>query len=281
MKENPTDSTSDIKHRLVVPIQTRGNIGKSTEAISRCEWMLQRGIAWAGYDLDRYNRTFSTTYPDLVQFIDPGDEPEGAVISVLRKVTHSPVTMIDPSAHQDRAILEALRKVNFAELATGAQARLTVLIFPIDETSDMDDIAATVEALNSLADWVVVRNPAKIRGTKFFDGSELDKMLQGLGAAKLEIPPLLSDTRNHLRAQEIRLGRSLSPAEAIKNRELKIDLLHRMILEDWLRSAFARFDGIAGHLVPTSAAKLIEKTKEPAKQPRSRRGATVNLTNIL
>ena len=134
MKNDRTDSTSEIKHRLVVPIQTRGNIGKSTEAVARCEWMLQRGVTWAGYDLDRFNRTLSTTYPHSVQFLDPGDEPESAIITVLRRITHAEVTIIDPSAHLDRAMLDALRKVNFAEVAKGAQARLTVLVFPIDES---------------------------------------------------------------------------------------------------------------------------------------------------
>ena len=68
-------STSEIRHRLVVLIQTRGNIGKSTEAIARCEWMNLRNIAWEGYDLDAFNRTLSTTYPDTVIFVNPTQEP--------------------------------------------------------------------------------------------------------------------------------------------------------------------------------------------------------------
>src|SRR4030095_9629484 len=273
MKDAPTNSTTEIKHRLVVPIQTRGNIGKSTEAIARCEWMTQRGVNWAGSDLDRFNRTLSTTYPGSVLYIDPGEEPESAVISVLRRVTHSDVTVIDPSAHLDRAILEALRKVHFAEIAREAQARLTVLIFPLDEVSDMDDIAQTVDVLGSAADWIVVRNPARIRGTKFFDGSELEASLGGLGAAFLEIPPLLSDTRNHLRALEIRHGRAFSPAEALKNRELEIDLLHRMILEECLKEMFRRFDAIAHHLLPTAAANAISTTPIAEDRKARKRGA--------
>lgn len=281
MKNDPTDSTSEVKHRLVIPIQTRGNIGKSTEAVARCEWMLQRGVTWAGYDLDRFNRTLSTTYPHSVQFLEPGEEPESAVIAVFRKITHSEVTVIDPSAHLDRAILDALRKVNFAEVARGVQARLTVLVFPIDEVSDMDDIARTVDVLKSDADWVVVRNPTKIRGTKFFDGGELESSLRGFGAAFLEIPALLSDTRNHLRALEIKLGRSFSPAEALKNPEVKVDLLHRMVLEEWLQDIFRRFDAIAGHLLPNAAAKAIRAPSSPSPQAQRQRGAAINVTNIL
>jgi hypothetical protein len=283
MKSDPIGSNSEVKHRLVVPIQTRGNIGKSTEAVARCEWMLQRGVIWAGYDLDRFNRTLSTTYPDVVRFLEPNDEPESAVISVLRRITHAEATTIDPSAHLDGAILDALRKVNFPKIASEAQARLTVLVFPIDEVSDMDDIARTVDVLNSSADWVVVRNPARIQRTRFFDGSELEATLRSLGAAFLEIPSLLSDTRNHLRALEIQAGRGFSPAEALKNPELKMDLLHRMILEDWLQEMFRRFDAIASHLLPTAKAREIQPKLPACSSNRSAptRGSAVNVNNIL
>ena len=74
-----------------------------------------------------------------------------------------------------------------------------------------------VETLADSVDWVIVRNPVKIPTTKFFQGSELEAQLMDCGAARLEIPALLSDTRNHLRSREIQIGRGLSPAEALKN----------------------------------------------------------------
>lgn len=56
--------TKEVKHRLIVPIQTRGGIGKSTEAVARCHWMSKRDIQWSGFDLDSHNRTFSNAYAD-------------------------------------------------------------------------------------------------------------------------------------------------------------------------------------------------------------------------
>ena len=141
MNLDPTTSNSELKHRFVVPIQTRGSIGKSTEAIARCEWMSQRGIHWKGYDLDSFNLTLSTTFPEEVIFIEPGPEPEGEIIRILRRIHHTDVTIIDPSAHMNRTILKALQMVRFSEIAASVQARVTVLVFPIDEVSDMDDIA--------------------------------------------------------------------------------------------------------------------------------------------
>ena len=281
MKESATTSISEIKHRLVVPIQTRGNIGKSTEAIARCEWMSQRQIEWKGYDLDGFNRTLSTTWPDEVTFVETSREPEGEIIRILRRITQAEVTVIDPSAHMNRTILKAFQMVKFSELAASAQARVTVMIFPIDEVSDMDDISETVETLADTVDWIVVRNRVRIPTTKFFDDSEIEQTVKGYGAVFLELPALLSDTRNHLRAHEVRLGRGLSPAEALKNPGLKIDLAHRLILEDWLGELFRRFDAIASHLLPSGAAAKI-KPAPAVQSPASRkRGAGINVENIL
>jgi hypothetical protein len=134
----------------------------------------------------------------------------------------------------NRTILRAMEMVRLMQLCEAIVARVSVLVYPVDEVSDMDDIAQTVAALQDSVDWVIVRNPVKIPTTKFFQGSELEAQLLGFGAEGLEIPALLSDTRNHLRSREIQLGRGLSPAEALKNPSIQLDMAHRIVLEQWL-----------------------------------------------
>jgi hypothetical protein len=277
-----TNSISELNHRLLVPIQTRGGLGKSTLAITLCEWMEQRDIAWQGYDLDSFNRTLSNVYPDEISAVEMSREPEGDIIKILRTVTKQQVTLIDPSAHMNKTILSAFEKIDFPGFAAKAQVRVTVMIFPMDEVSDMDDISQTVDVLGNRVDWIVVRNPVRINTTRFFDGSELEAKLKTYGAASLEIPALLSDTRNHLRAHEVELGRGISPAEALKDLSLKIDMVHRIILEKWIGDLFQRFDAIAGHLLPTVAAKSIQPIKSLAKRDAKKRvRAAINLENIL
>ena len=132
------------------------------EAIARCEWMSERGVTWKGYDLDAFNRTLSTTYPEDVVFVEPGPEREGELIKIFRHLAQSEVTLIDPSAHMNRTILRAMEMVRLTQLCEAIAARVTVLIYPVDEVSDMDDIAQTVEALGDSVDWIIVRNPVKI-----------------------------------------------------------------------------------------------------------------------
>ena len=281
MKPNENTTTSDILHRLVVPIQTRGNLGKSTEAIARCEWMNQRGVAWKGYDLDAFNRTLSTTYAETVRFIEPGTEPEGELIKIFRQMTKAEVTLVDPSAHMNKTILRAIQMVRLPELCADISARVTVLVYPIDEVSDMDDIAQTVETLADSVDWVIVRNPVKIPTAKFFQGSELEAELLSYGAKRLEIPALLSDTRNHLRSREIQLGRGLSPAEALTNKAVALDIAHRIVLEQWLSDLFGRLDDIAGQLIPTAKATGIKPATAAVKsRTTQRRTSGINLENI-
>jgi hypothetical protein len=284
-KMNPQDPNttliSDINHRLIVPIQTRGGLGKSTVAITLCEWMHQRKIQWRGYDLDGFNRTLSTVFPDEVTAVEMSREPEADIIKILRKVAQQDVTLIDPSAHMNKTILSSFEKIDFTSFAARAQVRTTVMIYPMDEVSDMDDISETVDVLGDRVDWIVVRNPVRIATTRFFDGSELETTLKAYKAVNLEIPPLLSDTRNHLRAHEVQLGRGLSPAEALKNLSLKIDLVHRTILERWLADLFRCFDAIALHLVPTVAAREIQPATKAVPRRSLRKEAAINLENIL
>ena len=281
MKTSEDPTTSEILHRLVVPIQTRGNLGKSTEAIARCEWMSQHSVSWKGYDLDAFNRTLSTTYSEAVVFVELGPEPEGELIKIFRGLAQSEVTVIDPSAHMNRTILRAMEMVRLTQLCKAIAARITVLIYPVDEVSDMDDISQTVEALGDSVDWVIIRNPVKIPTTKFFHGSELEAQLLGFGAARLEIPALLSDTRNHLRSREIQLGRGLSPAEALKNPRIQLDMAHRIVLEQWLAELFERLDATAGHLIPTTKAKALKPARVREVTAPKRRISGVNLENIL
>lgn len=277
-KEDPT--ISEILHRLVVPIQTRGNLGKSTEAIARCEWMRQRSVAWKGFDLDVFNRTLSTTFSAEVSFVESGPEPEGELIKIFRGLAQSEVTVIDPSAHMNRTILRAMEMVRLTELCDAISARVTALIYPVDEVSDMDDIAQTVETLGSSVDWIIVRNPVKIPSTKFFQGSELEAQLMEYGAVRLEIPALLSDTRNHLRSRELQLGRGLSSFEALNSRDVQFDVAHRIVLEQWLADLFARFDMMAGHLIPTEKARQIRPVSVNETTTPKRRTHGINLENI-
>jgi hypothetical protein len=106
-------------------------------------------------------------------------------------------------------------------------------------------------------------------------------LLQQYNAAYLDIPPLLTDTRNHLRGSQVKLNRFLSPAEAISNPALEIDAVHRILYQKWVAEVFRRMDAIKSHLVPDDYAEAIKPQTDTRSGKSPRKAAGINLENIL
>ena len=69
------------------------------------------------------------------------------LIKIFRGLAQSEVTVIDPSAPHEQNHLAGHGNGSGNQLCEAVAARVTVLIYPVDEVSDMDDIAQTVEVL--------------------------------------------------------------------------------------------------------------------------------------
>ena len=65
----------NVKHRLLFPMQAKGNVGKSLEIATRACWLSERGIEWQGFDLDADNRTLSRLFPGEVHLCRWRDGP--------------------------------------------------------------------------------------------------------------------------------------------------------------------------------------------------------------
>ena len=267
---------------LIVPVVKRGNLGKSTCITQLASWLDHIEVQWRGFDLDPDHASFSRLFPENVRLVSLGTEPEGDLINITRQATESPVTLIDPRAHISQHLLQAWEIVKFPEHFSESKGRITVLLFPADDLEVMSDMDAVVSQLRDRVEYLVVRNPARSPRSRMFDGSELEKELQQLGAAFFEMPPLLSLARNHLAALEVELGRGVSAVEAASNRELPLDSMVRLVLDDWIRNVFRRFEGIAERILPSShlqkAVSVDSNTKR--KAPVVIRGAKINRTNL-
>lgn len=269
-----------VTHRLLVPVQARGNVGKSTILNALAGWLEQRAVAWRGFDLDPDHRSFERCFPATVTWQPLGEEPEGDLIKLLRSCTANPVTVLDPRAHLNEIVLRSWEMIRFPESFAAAGGRITVLLFPADDLEVMTDLDRTVSRLSDAVDYVVVKNRARAPRTRMFDGSELEADLLRLGAAVVEVPVLLSMARNHLAALEAELGRGVSHLEAVANRELSLDPMVRLIIEDWTKTLFRRFDRVAATLLPTGPAAAIVAPVTTASAPAIiRRGAKINRGN--
>ncbi|QSR89651.1 ATPase [Methylacidiphilum caldifontis] len=273
-----------IKHRFTLPLQSKGNVGKSTQALLQIFWMNARSVSWQAYDLDNDNQTLSRAIPEA-KLVTLSEEPEADFLKIFRTIPEKSVTVLDPQAHFFRVLLHSLDFTHFLDWSTQSAIRTTLLLFPVDDLSVMDELADIVEKFGDSVDYLVVKNRAKAPKTRMYDGSQLEKELAALGAATLEIPALLSDTRNYLSLLEIELQRPLNILEIISDKKIKMDLFHRVILEDWVKTMFDQYDRIAGYLLPDEEAKRVMETwKKPAEEKKGlfsqRRGSKINLSNL-
>ncbi len=137
------------KHRLILPMQAKGNMGKSIEATARACWLNQRGIQWQGFDLDGDNRTLSRLFPSQVKLAPLNGQAEDLdeLILILRKTTAQPVTLIDPRAHLDAQLMKALAATHFFDIASAQDIGITLMVFPFDDLDVMTNLAAVCQFL--------------------------------------------------------------------------------------------------------------------------------------
>lgn len=271
-----------IKHRLIFPLQAKGNVGKSLETAARACWLNQRGIPWQGYDLDGDNKTLSRLFPEQARLIPLHGQAEDLdeLISILRKVTAAPVTLVDPRAHLDGQLMKALSATHFFDIANAQNIGITIMVFPLDDLDVMTNLDAVCQFCGSQVDYVIVRNPARAARTRMFDGSELETELLNLHAGNITLPVLSEFVKLRLAKLEADHQRGIPFNEAIGNDDLGLDIMARGVLQDWLGNLFAQYDRIAAKLLPTVEAANIKPKAAPAigEQPTAKRGAKVNLT---
>ena len=271
------------KHRLILPLQAKGNVGKSIETAARACWLNQRGIPWQGFDLDGDNKTLSRLFPGqakLVPLTGQADDLD-ELISILRKTTAAPVTLVDPRAHLDAQLLQTLRTTHFFEIAASQNIGITIMVFPLDDLDVMTNLDSVCLYCGNQVEYVIVRNPARAPKTRMFDGSELEKELLNHGAASLTVPLLSEFVKLRLAKLEADHQRGIAFNEALGNDELRLDVMARGLLQDWLGTLFNQYDRIAAKLLPAAeAAALKPKGAPPIGDPATAiRGAKVVLPN--
>lgn len=270
-----------IKHRLLMPMQAKGNLGKSIEMTARAAWLDEREIDWQGFDLDGDNQTFSRLFPNEVKLMPMTGQAEDRdeLVRIFKKVPAMPVTMIDPRAHLDATLKGALRATDFFRLANQQGIGITVMVFPLDDLDVMDNLDDLCQFCGNDVDYVIVRNPARAARTKMFDGSELEKELTSLGAVSITMPVLSEFVKMNLAKLESDQNRGIPFNEAVAEDGLGLDIMARGMLQTWMGEMFSQYDRIASKLLPTAeAAKIKPKIVPPIGiETKARRGAKANL----
>ncbi|HEY3913042.1 MAG TPA: hypothetical protein VGN61_01040 [Verrucomicrobiae bacterium] len=251
-----------IKSRLLATVQSKGNLGKSTECLARIEWLKSLSVEWQAYDLDDAHRSIVKRYPAQTKLISvSGPESAEQLLRVFRSVGRTPVQIMDARAQATDEILRVIHRTHFLSVAADQGIRMTVFIFPYDDLATMQNLETIARQLGDAVDYVVVRNPAK-NPTRMFDGSGLQSALKQWSGVEINMPVLFKSTLLQLDELENRHGRGICWAEAIGNRDLGLDVFARGDLEYFLADIHAEYRAIAGHLLPTDAAANIQQQQQ-------------------
>jgi hypothetical protein len=255
---------AQIKSRLLATVQSKGNLGKSTECLARIEWLKSLSVEWQAYDLDDAHRSVFKRYPEQTKLISvSGPESAEQLLRVFRNAGRTPVQIMDARAQATDEILRVMQRTHFLSVAADQGIRMTVFVFPYDDLATMQNLETVVRELGDAVDYVVVRNPAK-NPTRMFDSSGLQSILKEWHGAEITMPVLFKSTLLQLDELEARHGRGISWAEAIGNRDLKLDVFARGDLESFLAEIHSEYDSIAGHLLPTNLAAEVQPKKPAA-----------------
>lgn len=254
---------TQIKSRLLATVQSKGNLGKSTECLARIEWLNSLSVQWQAYDLDDAHQSIVKRHPEQTKLI-PVSGPESAeqLLRVFRNAGRTPIQIVDARAQATDQILEVMQRTHFLSVAAAQGIRMTVFLFPYDDLATMQNLETIVRTLGTAVDYVIVRNPAK-NPTRMFDGSGLQFALKEWGSAEITMPALFKSTLLQLDELEARHGRGISWAEAIGNPDLNLEVFARGDLECFLAELHAEYHAIAHLLLPTELAEKFQREKKP------------------
>lgn len=275
--------TSTIKKRLILLLQRRGSIGKSTIVCLLAQFLNSAGKDWRGFDLDPDHETFHKMFKDNVTLVPLGTEPEADIIRVLKQARENTISIIDPQAHAGDKVRETLRKINFAtRFSKEDDGRLTILLFVSDDLEVLVNIQEIVQIFGPSVDYLLIKNRVKNRERvgRMFEGSEMADNLAQLGARTIEVPMLLTWALNHLSSKELELGRSVSHLEYIKNSDLDADPEAKYVVEDWLHSVFTSYMSVSDLFIPGGLG--TQSSGQPSQQPiaPARRSIKLNRANL-
>ena len=170
-------------------------IGQSTLKQALISWLAYAGIDFSAVDADPVHKTLSSWYPDFTARIPFRTEED--LLGILNVPVAAPVHLIDFPSMQSESILKAFEHFNAAKVFESNSIRLTVFIFASDERAAMNSAHQIVTGLDTTADYVVVKNPARFPSA-IFENSKPAAMLKKLNAPTIEIPRITGITYGNL-----------------------------------------------------------------------------------
>lgn len=263
-KKPETEPASAVipKKRLIIAPQSAGRIGKSTAAEAIITWLQFAGVDNVLFDLDAEHLTLSNRFPDSTTTFPEAIKSGDGWARFMAGVTtvDVPVIVCDLPAQSTDFVLRQLTERRGLDLLEESGIRLTVLLFPAEDTAARQSAIECVRMLGDRADWIVVWQPGpkQLADESEWAASKLGTRLRELRAMEIRLPQLTRLTFEEVTRAVRQENRWLPLSEAIG----KVGAVARHELELWRNHALTGCEDAAEYLI-SDPALIRSKTTRP------------------
>ena len=242
--------------RLILILNGKGGVGKSTFATSLVQFYKDFGAAHRCVDTDNENSTLKRFHPDA-EFVDLF-APSGLDL-LFELLQHTNTVIADCRAASTDLILGYFAEVCAFDVLESLGARLTVVMPVNHEPDSLEQLRVISSALENRCDYIVVRNQVHSHQFLLYDKSRIRaRLLAELRAREITMPKLYDWRITGLSERNLTVTAAIAPGE--------FSLIDRQRLLNWWRAFTKQMVSTGTVLIPASRADSPSSSIEPATE---------------
>ena len=234
------EKVSNHISRLICPLQSTGQVGKSTVLSSIIEYLKATDISYRAIDADGEHRTLSTWYEEVshVPFKEKND-----LLNVLGALGTEKAQIVDFPAQATTTLLSSLVDFDAIAFLSERGIRVTVVLFANQDQAGMVAAADIYRTLGRTVDYLVVENPVKFGSTGFWR-SRLGEAFDN--DPRLKLPSLPDDVVYKINLESKKQNRVFNFVESVNY----LEGLERAAVNGWKKDVFGSLHRAARVLLP-------------------------------
>lgn len=234
------EKVSNHVSRLICPIQSTGQVGKSTVLSSIIEYYKATEISFKAIDADGEHKTLSTWYKDIqsIPFKEKDD-----IITLIEELGNEKVQLIDFPAQATSELLSSFVDYDIISYLADRGIRMTVVLFANQDQAGLVAAADIFGTLGRTVDYLVVENPVKFSSLGFWKSSLGKTFANDL---RLELPALHDKIIHKINMESKNQGKVLNFIESADF----LEGLDRTVVNIWKKEVFEALHRAARILLP-------------------------------
>jgi hypothetical protein len=252
--------------RCLIPVQSKGNLGKSTFSGFLLEWLQYAGIPFRAVDSDSAHQSLKNRYPDHTAKFDATVNQEAFGL-LIDRIPDSPVVLWDFRANFTPDFLDYATHYRLIEVLDRKGFRPTLFIFMSNDEDARVSAVNLFSYFGDAADYIEVDNP-KLFSSDGFRRTGLHKTLAERGSPIITMPEMNKPSTNCWEALEEKEGKYLSISQVIAHKACS-DTAHFELsgVKDLL---FRQFEDASKWLLPDVSLIKQKVTRVAETKPAER-----------